>query len=301
MAVMYSYNGAKLPALPDWCANFKWVFIMFWTVPNDKYVLFGTNDMAIGKISGQYVWLVARESNGTSSKYKDGEWAEANTYANYMIYFDDPIWTNTDLYGTEDGETLYLVLPASTPVPVNATLEATYTGNLEVTAFGATGIIVGAQVRDNETGTVIDISDEAEYSIFSVGAEYASLDENRQLIIDEDCPLDSIRIEITWDELPDQTATLTVFINIDSGGEGGEDPDNPDVPVDPEEPEVTAEALRASFWRGFGSGVGMYGGAVVVSGEAVATSESGGSGSELTAAFWKGFASGAAMYGKGVI
>lgn len=303
MAELYSYNGVKAPALPDWCNNYKLVFIQFWTGVNDKYVLFGTNDMAIGESSGKYVWLVARESNGTSSELKNGEWAEANTYSHYILYFDKTIWTNTNLYGTEDGETLYLVLPASTPVPVNATLEATYTGNLEVTAFGATGIIVGAQVRDNETGTVIDISDKATYSISSVGAGYASLDENRQLIINDDCPLNSIGVEITWSELPDQTATLTVFINIDSGGgEGGEDPDEPDVPVDPEEPEVTAEARRVSFWKGFGSMVGMYGGGVTISGEAMATSESGdGTASTLKSDFWNGAACGAAMYGKGVI
>ena len=44
----------------------------------------------------------------------------------------------------------------------------------------------------------------------------------------------------------------------------------------------------------------MYGGTVVVSGEAVASSESGGSAaSALKAAWWNGFACGAAMYGGG--
>lgn len=320
---LYSYNGVLLPHIRCTDNDLLEEATILWRA-DGTYRFANSGYMATSQVyNHDPVSDMIYAQHGTHDVYElqDGAWVRRS---DLDFGIDTPVFPASDvLYCNAEIETrkidyLYpfgtaTYWPADEPGVLvsddNYTLEATYSGGEDyefggliagpgVTVWGATGVIVGAQIRDNNTGEVTDISDKATYSIYSVGAGYAHLDGSRQVIVAEDCPLDSIGVEITWAELPGQTASITIYKKTDPG-EDPDDPDKPDVPVDPEEPEATAEELRMSFWKGFGSGVGMYGGGVTVSGEAVATSGSGGSGGELAAAFWKGFSCGAAMYGGG--
>lgn len=69
---------------------------------------------------------------------------------------------------------------------------------------------------------------------------FVTVDENRQIIIDEESTLSSFTIHATWAGLPGETVNIGFFFSSDvdpdpggSGG-GGEDP-NPEEP-DPEDP-----------------------------------------------------------------
>ena len=121
-------------------------------------------------------------------------------------------------------------IPIDTLVPLPGVLT-------ELTQRGATGVQVGLELH-LATGEVIDISDEAQYKPYL--CSFVTVDENRQIIIDEESTLSSFTIHATWAGLPGETVNIGFFFSSDvdpdpggSGG-GGEDP-NPEEP-DPEDP-----------------------------------------------------------------
>lgn len=301
MAELYSYNGIFLPGMEFDPVTYDYIlrkhatvdiYYMRRSAPNVRYLCY--SDGTVGH--NTYV-----DHSKEASKWSgDDFWYNYDGSYPGGIPLENVLWSYNDIL-YEDGT---VAVKGSKPTLVSddsIKLEATYTGNLEVTAFGATGIYVGAQIRHLDTDDVVDISDKATYSIFSVGAGYASLDANRQVIINEDCPLNSIGVEITWGQLPNQTATLTVFISIDEGGgEGGEGGGGGgETGGDDPEETVTAEERRLSFWKGFGALAGMYGGGVAVAGDTGQAAAASSGGSELSKLFWLGGACGAAMYGGG--
>ena len=264
MSVTYLYNGNPFPEIPDgWRGDYGCVCIFG---PVSKPMLVACDDLYVAKLwpSG-YNFIV---QTGLAANVEVNAWQDPTEIVNYAFSYDSLIWSNLDQYGTEDGgETWFLVLAGSKPVPLPTyVLEATYTGRLIVTNYGATGTIIGAQLRDTDTDTVVDISERADYSIDALGADYAYLDENRQLIIDEDCPYSSVNVIVTWSELPDQSDTITIYIQIDDdggGGGGGDTPDIPDVPDIPDIPEEeedkTNQILLASLQLGIAIGMALEG------------------------------------------
>ena len=233
----HSWNGVILPEPPVSNTGLsKAASLLYIDATSGRYRFAKSNYMATSQVYNYdpNTGMIYHQ-HGTSKVWElqDGLWVRTTEYdfANGVSLFpgEDLVWSNavietrnpssifpggTGTYWASNGDTV----PVSDD---NYTLEATYTGELTVTAWGATGVYVGAQIRDNTTDEVTDISDNATYSMYSVGAGYAYLDGSRQIIVADDCPLNSIGVEITWSELPGQTATLTVFKSSGSGGEGG--------------------------------------------------------------------------------
>lgn len=269
-------NGKVFPICPNWmCWEYgfmdggcRHLIIQV----NGKFYLIhsGYSGAIIFYVDSDTNYLVS-QMGGTMWELVNGKWSNKQTlaYKQSLVPMEHYVWSDMELHysnGYTAGE--LTDLPWSAPELYSEeplTLEALPQGYLEVNEYGETGIIVGAQVRGAVSGKVTNISNEATYSVYSIGAGYASLSASRQLIINDGCPLNSIGVEITWDKLPGQTAMLTVFIKINGGDEpeDPEDPDEPDVPpVEPEDPEdpseVTAKERKWSFWMGLLSGYGMY-------------------------------------------
>lgn len=246
MAKLYNYNGFILPHIRCTDNDLLEEATILWRA-DGTYRFANSGYMATSQVyNHDPVSDMIYAQHGTHDVYElqDGAWVRLS---DLDFGIDTPVFPASDvLYCNAEIETrkidyLYpfgtaTYWPADEPGVLvsddNYTLEATYSGGEDyafgglivgpgVAAWGATGVFVGAQIRDNNTDEVTDISDKATYSIYSVGAGYAYLDGSRQIIVAADCPLNSIGMEITWSELPGQTATLTVYKTSDPGGEGG--------------------------------------------------------------------------------
>lgn len=230
----YSYNGVILPERPT-TGGYQLIY-----TEGDGYYYLAVSDMPFFDIYSQLchnssasisIYRTTRSATtwdqGTYRSIGDNEYT-AITYANY-------IWSNHDInsytLSSEGLEQNGVAYRYTEPVLQDKrVLEAFPKGILEVNSYGATGIYVGAKVRDTLTGSVIDISDKANYSIDVFQAPYVYLDGSRQLIISEDCPYTGVSVTVTWDELPDQKAVVQVWLKIESGGGesgGGSGGDSP--------------------------------------------------------------------------
>lgn len=279
--VWYSYNGIKLAALPEFPEELPYLIIgrqepttadgnpTYWLYAADKHI-------SIQYDNGYTVWPTTKE---TTYIYFYKYNSETNIWKPYSVNFplrvggsnftgcQQPYWSNYDIpyKGSSD-----ILLQASEPVLLYGDqwiLEITPREYLEVTGFGETGITFGARVRNNTTGEIRDVSSEAIYSIYSIGANYASLNGNRELVIKEDCPLTSIGVVVKYPGLPEQTSTISVWIKTgggDSGGDdGGGDSGGGDSGGDSgggdTDTGASPEKLREAYWKGFISCAAMYG------------------------------------------
>ena len=274
MADIHSFNGVLLPAPPPKTDVFY-----------DAYAVYcdgGTYYLArLSQYATTQCWYVDPATNmlypyGSGYTYvctgyaweKTGNTINGDT----RIPVEQLIWANCEVswrspssiypYGGEtymEGSETVLVTSE------NFTLEALPESCPTVTAFGETGILLGAQIRSSISGEVIDISEDA---VYTPREAYARVEETRQLVLlEEGYTGGDVTVDITWAQLPDQTVTLTVPVAVEAGTD-----------------------KRKLFWLGFSAGTGMYGGLTPGTGE----TEADGTGEE---AFWKGFACGAAMYG----
>ena len=272
MAVLYSYGGFIAPMCPS-CSDYSlpggadhFIFRKDGVV----YLVCSWVCMGTYCIAEDQFWV---EHSGKTYALVDGAWvrqAENMPTNTYLTEASNVIWSEQDVvYKTmsaiwETG----VFMAGSEPVALGDTgelvLEPLPESCPTVTAFGDTGITLGARVRSGDE--TYDISSEA---VYTPREAYARVEETRQLVLlEEGYTGGDVTVDITWAQLPGQTVTLTVPVSIN-----------------------TSDEKKRLFWLGFGMGTGMYAGTLL---PGTGETEADGTGEE---AFWKGFACGAAMYG----
>lgn len=174
---------------------------------------------------------------------------DESAHSAWVLASPEPTFSNPDylfalgmdLHETESGAPWIMSYVTPIWVGSSATIVPLPSSRIEVDEVGATGVIIGATL--SAYGETYDISDEATYMPTNSGIR---IDENRQIILSGDF-YEFGFITVTWEAMPELSATIGVFLTSSGGGDpDNPDPDNPnpDYP-DPDNPQAEEPTITA--------------------------------------------------------